>query len=274
MFWSVLKTFRWPKQLTPHDLPPWSYHSMHLIQPPTHLHRPHTTPSTIVSRCVAWVCADRGMLRERNVICLWWYMIILAETVTASDSVLLRKWSPTTDAQDGLCLMCKKSMLWARGGGDRFGKSMWPARSREGSRRGLSFTHDGVGFHPNGRWRYTSYSIHYSYGGAEWSYKPHIFPTRYTTVMRFLQEHWRATGSTDNNSYNDGRGMMMWLHIRPRSNIGSVLDNIFTYTTYTHTPPIRHWISTWQHFYIHYLYTFTTTKTHSSLFTGGGAEAV
>ena len=152
-------TFRWPTKLTPHDPPQWSYHSQHLIQPPTHLRRPRTMPSTIVSRCVAWVCADRGMLRKRNVICLW-HMAILAETATASDSVQLRKWSPTTDAPDGLCSTCKKSMLRAWGGGVYFGQSMWPVRSHEGSRWGLSFTHDGVGFHPNGRWRYTSYSIH------------------------------------------------------------------------------------------------------------------
>lgn len=232
---SIYFTFRWPKQLTPHDPPPWSYHSKHLIQPPTHLHRPHTMPSTIVSRCVAWVCADRGMLRERNVICLWRYMIILAKTVTASDSVLLRKWSPTTDAQDGLCLTCEKSMLRARGGGDRFGKSMWPARSREGSRRGLSFTHDGVGFHPNGRWRYTSYSIHYGYTEEPNGLNlPHTFSTQHTTVMRFLQEHWRATGINRQQQ----------LQRRPRN------DDVIA-----HTPPIHYWISTQQNFYIHNLYT-------------------
>ena len=114
-------------------------------------------------------------------------------------------------------------MLRAQGGGDRFGKSMWPARSRKGSRRGLSFTHDGVGFHPNGRWRYTSYSILYGYGGVEWSYLPHTFPRQHTTVMSFLQEHWRATGINRQQQ----------LQRQPRN------DDVIA-----HTPPIQHWIST------------------------------
>ena len=64
--------------------------------------------------------------------------------------VVLRRQKPSTNALDGLYLPCVDRMLevrWVKGCDE-----LLPRRecARRKSRRGLPFTHDGVGFHPTG----------------------------------------------------------------------------------------------------------------------------
>ena len=116
------------------------------IQPPIHRHWPHTSPSMFVVHCVASVHVLMIGVESKTVVPLTWF--------PPQTNLALKRQKPLTNALDGLYLPCADRMLrvrWIEGRVDtlRWHSSVWGE-----SRRGLSFAHDGVGFHPTGRWRY------------------------------------------------------------------------------------------------------------------------
>ena len=73
-------------------------------------------------------------------------------------TVLVLRWQkPSTNAMNGLYLLCVNRMLearWVEGCAESLPRHICVWRK---SCWRLPFTHDGVGFHPTGRWRYIGY---------------------------------------------------------------------------------------------------------------------
>ena len=68
--------------------------------------------------------------------------------------IVLRRQKPLTNALEGLYLPCVDHMLedyWVEGCDESLPRCTCDWQK---TRCGLLFTHDGVGFHPTGRWRY------------------------------------------------------------------------------------------------------------------------